>query len=41
MRKTEIPGEKPAESSLDLKSNDGHTALGLGIEPGLSGPQRG
>ena len=34
-----MPGEKPAEASLDWKSN-GHTAPGLGIEPGLSGPQR-
>ncbi len=28
------------EARLDWKPN-GHTALGLGIEPGLSGPQRG
>ena len=32
-------GRKPAEASLDWKPN-GHTALGPGIEPGLSGPQR-
>ena len=30
--------KKPAEASLDWKPN-GHTALGPGIEPGLSGPQ--
>ncbi len=35
-----MPGEKPAEASLDWKPNE-HTALGPGIEPGLSGPQRG
>ncbi len=35
-----MPGEKPAEASLDWKPN-GHTAPGPGIEPGLSGPQRG
>ncbi len=29
---------KPAEASLDWKPN-GHTMPGLGIEPGLSGPQ--
>ena len=31
---------KPVEASLDWKSN-GHTTPGPGIEPGLSGPQRG
>ena len=30
---------KPREASLDSKPN-GHTALGPGFEPGLSGPQR-
>ncbi len=35
-----VPREKPAEASLGWKSN-GHTAPGPGIEPGLSGPQRG
>ncbi len=35
-----MPGEKPAEASLDWKPN-GHTVPGLGIEPRLSGPQRG
>ncbi len=39
-RKTRVPGEKPVEASLDWKPN-GHTAPGLGIKPGLSGPQRG
>ncbi len=39
-RKTGVPGEKPAEASLDWKPS-GHTAPGPGIEPGLSGPQRG
>ncbi len=39
-RKTGVPGEKPAEASLDWKPN-GHTTPGLGIEPGLSGPRRG
>ncbi len=34
-----MPGEKPVEASLDWKPN-GHTAPRLGIEPGLSGPQR-
>ena len=33
-----MPGEKPAEASLDWKPNE-HTAPGPGIEPGLSGPQ--
>ena len=32
-RKTGVPGEKPAEASLDWKPN-GHTAPGPGIEPG-------
>ena len=31
---------KPTEASLDWKPY-GHTALGPGIEPGLSGTQRG
>ncbi len=35
-----MPGEKPAKASLDWKTN-GHTAPGPGMEPGLSGPQRG
>ena len=35
-----MSGENSAEASLDWKPN-GHTAPGPGIEPGLSGPQRG
>ncbi len=35
-----MSGEKPAEASLDWKPN-GHTAPEPGIEPGVSGPQRG
>ncbi len=35
-----MPGEKPAEATLDWKPN-GHTAPEPGLDPGLSGPQRG
>ena len=38
--KTGVPGAKPAEASLDWNLTNQHTALGLGIEPGLGGPQR-
>ncbi len=38
--KNGVPGERPAEASLDRKPNS-HTAPGPGNEPGISGPQRG
>ncbi len=40
MQENGVPGEKPAEASLDWKLN-GYTTLWPGVEPGLSGLAQG